>query len=159
MFAYTAELMDRAERSDGGVVADFHMTGQSGSVCEDGLRSHMTVVGDMGVSHEEIAGSDLGDPSSPRGTTIHGYEFAKGVAVADAKLGLLTAEFQILRGAAQRNLTDDAVVATDRGRALDAGEGPMMQPGPIRTSGPMTTNGPTSTPAAISAALSTTAES
>ncbi len=55
--AHGAELMDRAECADGGIVLDDDMTGQRGAVGQDAMAAHLAVVADVRVGHQQIAGA------------------------------------------------------------------------------------------------------
>ncbi|KAG0922812.1 hypothetical protein G6F32_014514 [Rhizopus arrhizus] len=64
-----------------------------------------------------------GDAAAAAGAAVDGDEFAEHVAVADHQLRTLAGEFLVLRLATDRRVADEAVVAADPGRAMDAAMG------------------------------------
>ena len=122
MFADTAELMDGTECTDRGEVADLHVAGQRGVVGEDCIRTDVTVVRHVRVSHEEILPADGGCSAASGRPAIHGDEFAKDVVIADGQLGALAAILEILRRTSDRGMAVEVVPSADERRALDAAE-------------------------------------
>ena len=71
------------------------------------------VVRDMRVGQQPVVVADAGDAAAVAGATVDGDEFADQVAVADDQFGAFAVEFLVLRVAADRGMTEDAVVAAD----------------------------------------------
>jgi len=83
--------------------------------------SQLAVVRDMAVRHDQIVVAEDGDADVGGRRAVDGDEFADGVEVADDHPRLFTAEFQILRGRADRAELKDAAAFADAGVIVNDG--------------------------------------
>src|ERR1019366_6951941 len=117
--ADAAELMDADERAYVGPIADGDVTGERDAVGHDHVVADAYVVGDVGVSHQQVVAADRGDQSPALGAAMNGDEFADAVAMADAGLGALALVFEVLRGHAGRAVREEEVILADPGGAFE----------------------------------------
>src|SRR5690606_7183678 len=115
-----AELVDADEAAEDHVVPDLDVAGQRGVVGEHAMVADHAVMGDVGVGQQPVVVADAGAATAGTGTTVDRDELADGVAVADGQFDPLAAVLLVLRVAAERGVAEDAVVASDAGRAVDA---------------------------------------
>ena len=84
-------------RTQRNMIFDDHVTCQRGSIREDYVTADAAVVCDVGLSHDETVGPDLGQVATALGATLESGELTKGVALARAQPTPLTSILQILR--------------------------------------------------------------
>src|SRR5690606_25239905 len=118
--ADAAELVHARETAEDHVVADHDMAGQRGVVGEYAVVPDHAVVGDMRVGQQPVVAADAGDPAAFAGAAIERHELADQVAVANLERDALAAVLLVLWIAADRGVSDDAVLATDARRTLHA---------------------------------------
>ncbi len=111
------------EGADRRVILDLDVAGQGGGVGEDRLRTHMTVVSDVDIGHEQTVVADRGQTTAPRGSSMDRHELAKGVAVADLEVGLLARILEILWWRADGTMALEAVARSDGRPAGDPAVG------------------------------------
>ena len=92
-----AELVDAGSRADVHAVFHRHVPAERGHVPEDGVVSHMAVVGHVHVGHEDVPVADRGPAPAALGSTVNGDELAEDVPAADRQTRLFAAELEILR--------------------------------------------------------------
>ncbi len=95
MAANPAELMDGSEPANDGMVAHFHMAGQSAVVGENDVVTNAAVVRNMAVGEEMPSASDNGLVLWHR-SAIYGAVLAEGVVIADAQPRWFMLIFEIL---------------------------------------------------------------
>jgi hypothetical protein len=86
--------MDGYQSSNDGEIFHFDMPCQGGGIGHNDLVSHPAVVGNMGISHDEVAPAQDGLPPPFSRAPIDGYEFPNGIVTADDEPGRLTPEAQ-----------------------------------------------------------------
>src|SRR5262249_31915812 len=99
--------------ADVSVVLDGHVPGQGRAVAEDGAVSHLRVVRDVDVSHQQVVVADARYHAPAFGAAVDGDELADLVPLADPGLRRLTLVFQVLRRHAHRAVRIKDVVFTD----------------------------------------------
>src|SRR5215469_16410296 len=129
MAADPAELMNAAERADVRPVFDHNMAGETDAVAEDNVVADAHIVGDVGVSHQQVFAADRGYQTTALSAAMYGDKFPDVIAVADACFGVLAAVFLVLRGYAHGAVREEEIVGADRGRALEVGMGHQARPG------------------------------
>jgi hypothetical protein len=82
-----------AQRS---VVFDDHVTRERGSIRKDYVTADAAVVCDVGLSHDETVGPDLGKIAAALGAALESGELTKGVALTCAQPTPLASILQIL---------------------------------------------------------------
>ena len=70
---------------------------ERGVRAEDHVVGDVTVVGDVHVSHEDVAIADHRDPSAAAGAAVDGDELAEDIPPPDDQLRLFALVLQILR--------------------------------------------------------------
>ena len=80
----------------------------------------VAVVRDVRVGHEEVVRADRRDAAAADRAAVDGDELAEDVVVADAQLGPLALELQVLRLGADRRLSEEAIALADGRGAFDA---------------------------------------
>src|SRR5688572_23041072 len=120
MRADAAELMDAGEAAEDDVVANGDMTCQRRVVGEHAVVADDAVVRHVGVGQQPVVVADAGDAAAAAGAAVYGGELAEQVAVTDVQFDALALVLLVLRFAADRAMADEAVVAADAGRAVDA---------------------------------------
>ena len=116
MASDAAELVDRGESADHGMVADLHVSGQGAVVGEDDAIADDAVVRDVRVG-EKVSPAADDRFRAGQGAAVHRAEFAEGVAVADFEKGRLAFVFEVLRFLSDRRVSEKEIAAADRCRA------------------------------------------
>ena len=116
MASDAAELVDRGESPDHGVVGDLDVSGQGAVVREDDAIADDAVVRDVRVGEEVPPAADDRFRAG-QGAAVHRAEFAEGVAVADFEKGRLAFVFEVLRFLSDRRVSEKEIAAADFGRA------------------------------------------
>src|SRR5512146_987747 len=104
------ELVDPDEPADDRADADLDVPGKRRGIGHHHPVSHLAVVGDVAVGHEERLAAQAGHSPAVRRPAIHRHVLADRVAVPDLHPGVLPLEFQILRGGADGGEREHAVV-------------------------------------------------
>ena len=100
VFSNAAELVDRAEGADLGVIFDGDVAGESGAVDENGVIADEAIVGDVRVGHDQVMAADAGDGAAFDRAAIDRTEFAEFIFVADFEGNALAPVSEVLRVAA-----------------------------------------------------------
>ncbi len=103
------------QSAQNGIIAHLDMTGEGGAVGHDDMIADDTVMGNMGICHEQIVAADNGLPGAVAGAAMHGDRLADGVAVTDLQGRFLSLELEILRRCAYRRELVDPVLFPDFG--------------------------------------------
>src|SRR3989304_10291240 len=90
------ELMNGYQSSNDGEIFHFDMPSQGGGIGHNDLVSHPAIMGDMGISHDEVAPAQDGFSPSFRRGPIDAYEFPNYIVTADDDPGRLTPVAQVL---------------------------------------------------------------
>jgi hypothetical protein len=77
------ELVNTREPSDDHTVTNEYVTGERRAVGEHAPISNEGIVPDMGISHEKILITDLGDHPTARGPRLKGHTLSNDIAVTD----------------------------------------------------------------------------
>ena len=94
--ADAAKLMHSGDATDDGAVLHDDVTGKGGDVGHHNVIAELTIVRDMGVSEEVIAGTNYSSIAIV-GSAVDGDIFTKGVVVTNAGAGGATGMFKVLR--------------------------------------------------------------
>jgi hypothetical protein len=81
MGANSTELMDRREASDDRVIFNQNMPSQRRRIGKDDLVSNLTIMGYMGIGHEEVPMANDGLSTSWRCSSIQGHKFPDDVVI------------------------------------------------------------------------------
>ena len=110
--AHSHELVKSTHSTQNSLIFDLHMPCDTDRVGDDNLISENTVVGHMGVGHEEIVVSDGGDAFGI-GSAVYGDVLAENIAVTDLGVSALSAVSQILRRDPYHGSWEEFVVFPD----------------------------------------------
>ncbi len=107
--------MHRTEGAHRSPVFDNHVSGKGGGIGENGVAADLTIVGDVRISHEQIAVADARDAAALHRAAIDGDVFVKDVGVADFEFGALAFVGEVLRIAANRAKGVEHIARADTG--------------------------------------------
>ena len=113
------KLVDAADTTDQGVVADRHMTSKLDRIGDDVVITDHTVMRHMHISHDPVVIADLGEGLVLHRARVEGSELANGVAVTDDQSRGLAFVLLVLWVSTQGRKLEDLVVTTDGGVPLD----------------------------------------
>src|SRR4051812_47444829 len=119
MAADTAELVDRAQAADVGVILDRDMAGEGDTVGEDRMVANDDVVRDVYVGHEQIAIADRGKQAAALRAAMNRHEFADRVAMTDTGFRSLAAIFLVLRRDTAGTIRIKRIPTRNRERAFE----------------------------------------
>src|SRR5438034_11447250 len=97
--------MDKRSSTDNGKITDGHMSGKLGRIRHNDALTNAAIMRNMGVSHNQCAASDAGDPimctgvgiGIMQGGTVDGRELTDDRVIAQFDISLFCAfELQIL---------------------------------------------------------------
>ncbi len=88
----------------------------------------MAVMRNVGIGHQNIAVTDVGNPTAAFGAAIDGRELANGVVIADLNTGRLSVVLEVLGFGTERGELRNPVVTTERNRSLDHAVGSNRRP-------------------------------
>src|SRR5215470_9163639 len=111
--------MHTTEGADYSPVSHHYVTSAGGAVGQDRVVSDADIVGDVGISHDQIVVADLRDQSSALGPAMNGDKLANFVSIPNACLGRLPLIFRILGGDADCGIGIDDIVVANLGDTLD----------------------------------------
>ncbi len=118
-----AELMDRTERADGGVVFDGDVAGKRGAIDENRVAADLGVVADVRVGHDEVVAAEARGAAAFHCAAIDRGEFVEFVFVADFERDTFAFVGEILWVAADYAERVEVVAASQAGWALYHGVG------------------------------------
>lgn len=121
MGADAHELVHARHAAQDRPVAHFHVAGDLRVAREHRVVTDAAIVRDVHIGHDPVVVADGRDADILRRAGMDRGEFADGVAVTDDQPGRLVAVLHVLRTTAHRGEVADAVVAAQRGMALDHG--------------------------------------
>src|SRR5262249_28379954 len=101
------------------MIFDHDMPGQRRAVGEDDAVTNPTIMGNMGLGHEQVIGPDFGEVSAWFSASVECSKFAKGVSVARQKAAPLATILEVVRGLSGGDEWKEDTTATELGRALD----------------------------------------
>ncbi|VTR64063.1 hypothetical protein DESC_120155 [Desulfosarcina cetonica] len=90
------ELVDGHQAANRGEVTDGDVARQGGVVGHDDHFSHMAIVGDVRIRHQEGFVADFGDTAAGFGPPMNGDELTDGHVGPDFYIALFSPEFEIL---------------------------------------------------------------
>ena len=99
MFADMHKLMDSGHSSQNRKIVYDHFTRQLTGIGDDTIITDLTVMSDMGISHNQTIIPDFSNSLSSS-APINSHTFADSRIISDFYNGLFTSEFQILGTAA-----------------------------------------------------------
>lgn len=108
--ADATELVDGGETSEYRVVADMHVAGKLGIVCENRVVADLAVVRKMNVSHDPIVVTDPRHAGVLYRPAVEGTKLANGVVIPDFEAGCLAIIFLVLRHFTQGHELIDPVM-------------------------------------------------
>ena len=134
MGANPTELVDRREASDDGMIFDRDMPSQRCRIGEDDLVSDLTIMGHMGIGHEEVPMADHGLSASWRCSPIQGHKLPDDVVISHQKKRLFSFVGEGLRCLSNGGKLEDLTLLADLGSFPDDDMGPESGfLGPIMT--------------------------
>ena len=90
MGANSTELVNRREASDDRVILNHDMASQRRRIGEDDLVSNLTIMGHMGIGHEEVSMANHGLSATRCCSSIQGHKFPDDVVIAHQKKRLFS---------------------------------------------------------------------
>jgi hypothetical protein len=127
MAANPAELVNGAECPDRDVVLNLDVSGQGRGVAEDRSTSNVTVVGYMGVGHEQVVISNRRKPSALLCTPMDGDELSEHIAISDLEPGLSASVLEVLWLETHAGVSEYPVALTDPGVTTDLSSGAQLR--------------------------------
>ena len=112
------ELVHHRETAQNGPIPDLYMTCQLRVIGKNGVVAHLAIVRQVHVSHQPVVVANPGHATVPGRANVEGTKFTHGIAVADHQFTGLASILLVLRDGAKGVELKDAVVATNRGVAL-----------------------------------------
>jgi hypothetical protein len=91
--AYATKLVYPGIRPKGRMVSDLDVACKRSPIGENNMVPYQAVMGNVGLCHEQVVRSYLGEITAGLCAAMECGEFSKGVSVACAKPAPLTAEF------------------------------------------------------------------
>ena len=104
--------MNGTHTGQDGPFANDHMSGYLGIIAHDHIITNNTVVGKMGVCHDQAIFSNGGLFPVGR-TTVHRNKFTDGGIIANHNRRIFAMEFQILRNGCNHRTRKNAAVFAD----------------------------------------------
>ena len=111
--------MDPDHPADDRLAPDDHVAGDLGVVGDDHVGADVAVMADMGIRHDQGLVGDRGLHSARGGALRNRHAFVDADFAADDGFAVFTAEFQVLRVAADDASGEQDRAFADRGAAVD----------------------------------------
>jgi hypothetical protein len=113
------EVMNGAQGSDGCPVFYRDMSAQRGPVCHDDVAADLTIMGDVGVGHDEVVVADASARSTLDGAAVDGDKLANHVVIANFESRRLAGVGNILRRQSDGGEREEVVVVANFRGAFD----------------------------------------
>src|SRR2546426_9196487 len=111
-------LMHRTHGADYGPILDRHMSAESGGIGQDHAITNYTIVGDVGVRHNQVVIAHTGDATTFYRSAIDGDELADLVVIANFQLCWLAGVSHVLWRQPDGGKWKEAVIRANFGRTF-----------------------------------------